>query len=70
MTHVPKMLTARYVQSSAVATKCVGSRSLFFRTVCVVLFYLVCDYFEWARNRDDMSSGDPVVLVFVFLSVE
>ena len=33
-THVPKMLTARYVQSSAVATKCVGSGSLFFRIVC------------------------------------
>ena len=39
VTHVPKMLTARYVQSSAVATKCVDSRSLFFRTVCVLFFF-------------------------------
>ena len=37
--HSWKMLTARYVQSSAVATKCVGSRSLFFRTVCVLFCF-------------------------------
>ena len=38
VTDVLKMLTARFVQSSAVATKCVDSRSLFFPTVCCFFF--------------------------------
>ena len=64
-----KMLTARYVQSSAVAAKCVGSGSLFFRTVCVLFCFTWFAIILSGQETDDMSCGDPLRTRFFVLAV-